>query len=895
MCDQMRLRILFIISLGLFLVIGMATPVMAFEFELNDFKTDKLVYEVGESVSMIANITAEFSSNGGCYASFSITTDLGPVYETVLSISSSPLPQKVRSVYLILPNETAPGTSGINASAVINIEAWDAPSYYEVASNTVVFKIMRGPLKVSTNSSLNIQYGHNATLCLLVASTHNSCVTLNQEDVLITILSDRGVPVYQTNITSDEHGMILLSLPSASWSPGSYNVRVDFAGNMAFLPFTQWLNMRIEPPSSTLCILEADESVFCIAPEGTDCDYFNVSVQHLSLDLSPITGSTVRWNTSFSSGVFNELFDGIYSTGVPFLVPPGNYTLNITAENPNYATAKYSMSVSVVPRPLNVIIQLAQQPVVNKTLDLVVCAVDNLTQRSVSSLPFRIEITVNGSLFASLTDVFNSTGFYSCSLPIPSFLYGPGIIRLTIDESVFYASLYEVFTFEVVTRPCFSIIILNPLIIGEFGDIVVYVTDLSGLQLEGLQIELYYQDYLVSQSITNSTGHALFHWFISREIGNGTHLFRLYALANPTKFIVSSELTFPLTYRYWIQLSSLTITECIRNATLSFIVTIDCDPLVGTQILSILIYDDMGEISNSCTIKTGLPVFVSIPLNYPVTLGPHMLHLLCLDDDFVFLTPPQIMVIAQGRIYPRFEICDLFYCESTQLIVFAKDDTNLTLAQFDVVLTIDQTPLLWRFQNVSSGWPLTLLLNASVSPGPHKINIEVQAQYMLPCRITLDIFVWIRTTISFTVSNHTNTVSYNMAGQTAFIAASISAGSIIRPPPILFSGTTSTESPTQRLTSPESCPKLSSGTNNLSTVSANIFTSSSGNGHMPLSFIDRTVTPFALAAITSSTERDVHPKEITPHSAFWGPWITTSLNVFCASSIFFLSRRTNAS
>ncbi len=897
----MNVRILLVLSVVLFFAASMAIPVMAFEFRLNDFKTDKLVYEVGESVFMVSNLTAEFSPDGWCHTSFFIVTDLGPVYEDGRFINSSSSYQLITSSYLILPNTTAPGSSGINASAILNVEIWDPSGSSGVISKTVNFTILRGSLNITVMSPLDIQYGTNTTLCLLVSSIHNPTVVLDSKSIVLSIFNSQDMLVYNATHVTNKSGIVEVSLPSATWSPDTYTIKVAFAGDMVFLPFTKFLNLVIQLPESMINIYEADESVLCISSDGLEFDYFNVTILHLSLDFTPILGSSVLWTTSFSNGLFNEVSDGLYSTSVPFLVPPGLYRFNITAENSAYRAATYSMVVSVQHRPLSANIQLIHPPIAGNTLDIVVHTTDVVTHHNVSLIPMKLEVIVNETVFTSLIGTSNSSGYFFCSILIPESLYGPGSLHLIINESEFYTAVYKTLQFQVNTIPCFNITHPFPLIIGEAAEIIIYVTSPSGLPLSDIQIEIFYEEYLVGQSITNATGYASINWSISREISCGPHFFKLHSLADPSAFIADTEFIFPLTFQHWVQLTSFIVTECNRNGNLSFTIVIDCDPAAGNPILNISISDDVGDISFLLLVETGLPVSISIPLGASVMLGPHTLTILCLNNDFAFSTTQQVPIDVRGHIYTTVEYSIFFYCETAQIQIYARDDIDLPLTQFELVLTIDEHIVLYQMENASSGQSIDVLLTTLISPGPHTLTINVRSQYMTPLNMSFVVFVWIRTSMSFTVSHQdlksmvSSTQGVNTI-QPVFITASISSGSIIRPPPILFSGTTLTESPTHLLTSSESCPKLSSGTNNLSTVLENFRTSSSGNGHMPLSFIDFTLTFFELdATTTSSTEREVHPKDIMPHSASRGPCTTKSLRIPLASSIFLLSRLTNLS
>ena len=79
-CLTVQQKKLVIISLSAIIVLGLTLSATAFYFDFQSFETDKMVYEVGERIDMVAKLIAEYDGGGWCYISFAVVTDLGPVF-----------------------------------------------------------------------------------------------------------------------------------------------------------------------------------------------------------------------------------------------------------------------------------------------------------------------------------------------------------------------------------------------------------------------------------------------------------------------------------------------------------------------------------------------------------------------------------------------------------------------------------------------------------------------------------------------------------------------------------------------------------------------------------------------------------------------------------------------
>ena len=114
-CLTVQQKKLVIISLSAIIILGLTLSATAFYFDFQSFETDKMVYEVGETIEMVAKLIADFSPEGWCYVSFATVTDLGPAFADEYFISASPNPRMLNSSYTILPEDTAPGENGTTA------------------------------------------------------------------------------------------------------------------------------------------------------------------------------------------------------------------------------------------------------------------------------------------------------------------------------------------------------------------------------------------------------------------------------------------------------------------------------------------------------------------------------------------------------------------------------------------------------------------------------------------------------------------------------------------------------------------------------------------------------------------------------------------------------------
>jgi len=335
-CLTVQNRKLALFSLSIIVILGLTLSVTAFYFDFQYFETDKLVYEVGESVDMVAKLIADFSPEGWCYVSFAAVTDLGPVYADEYFISASPSPRLLNSSYTIMPSDTEPGVNGTTAHIIFNVEIFDTVS--QGAGDNIEITITRGHLTVVPVTPLIVQSDNNATLTSQVVSIHNNSITYDNEPINIQIINPSSETILDTNTTTNVDGSFDFNWTSSMGLPGTYDLIVSGNGNDDFLSFSKTLPLSIVPNASNLTLISAPSSIQCQSPDGSTFETVNITVRHEAADYSGITDSTVLWNIGFDSGVMQNTGDGFYECLIPFQAPPGSYTINITTINPRYQT-----------------------------------------------------------------------------------------------------------------------------------------------------------------------------------------------------------------------------------------------------------------------------------------------------------------------------------------------------------------------------------------------------------------------------------------------------------------------------------------------------------------------------------------------------------------------------
>lgn len=346
----MKQKVSALSSISLLLITFLVVPVSAFYFDFEYFETDRLVYEVGESIDMAAKLIADFSDEGWCLISFAVVTDIGPSYADEYFISPSPSAQFLNSSYSILPDHTSPGETGVQAFALFTVEIYDTIT--QSAGDNVQITINRGHLTAVPLTSLSLEFGANTSIPLRISSIHNNNIVYSNEPVNLLLEDEYAQTVFFTNTTTTVDGLVYLDWNQTIGPPGHYNLTVSCDGNEDFLPMSNSFQVTVLPASSNLTVTSAPEAVNCQSPDGDYTNDARITITHSNLNLSPIVDSIIQWNASFGSGVLMNLGNGSYSDMIAFDVSPGLYRINFTAVNSQYQTAETSISVPVLANSL---------------------------------------------------------------------------------------------------------------------------------------------------------------------------------------------------------------------------------------------------------------------------------------------------------------------------------------------------------------------------------------------------------------------------------------------------------------------------------------------------------------------------------------------------------------
>lgn len=415
-----------LVPISLLLIACLTIPVSAFYFDFQYFETDKLVYEVGETIDMVAKLIADFSNDGWCYISFAVVTDLGPSFADEYFIPPSPSVRYLNSSYTILPEHTSPNVPGVQAYVLFTVEIFDTVS--QSAGDNIEITINRGHLTTIPLSSLSVQYGLNTSLSLNVASIHNSNIGYSGESVNIQVENSIAQTILDTNIATTSEGMISLNWNDSLGPPGLYNLTVSGDGNEDFLPFADSFQVTVLPALSNLTIISSPGSVYCQSPNESHIDQAEIIVEHTDLDSSPIDDSIVAWTTSFGSGILTNLGNGQYSNMIPFNASPGSYQINLTTTNPQYQIAEASTIVNVLANSLQFSTILPYW---------------NVTRGNNVTVEFLIESALdwNQSIQLQFTDQTQQFSLVSDFQPnIPSFLVIPIWHNISVGQHTVNAS-----------------------------------------------------------------------------------------------------------------------------------------------------------------------------------------------------------------------------------------------------------------------------------------------------------------------------------------------------------------------------------------------------------------------------------------------------------------------
>ena len=870
----------------LFLSVAMASyfvaPVSAFYFELYYFETDKMVYEVGETIEMVAKVAAEFSETGSCDLYFAVvrSNDSVTVFYDGYSIPSESSSRLLSSPYVIVPHDITPGVVGAKVQVVFNIVVYD--EYTQGNQTQIEIDVKRGHLTTFPESPMSVEFGTNATVTLRIASPHNNNVVLSNEPVSLYVQSPDSLPVFQTEALTDSQGLVQLNWTESMGPPGVYNLTVNGAGTASFLPFSESLQVTVQPGASSLEVRTVTEQVYCQSYDCTQMEFAEVTVEHLNTSQSPIHDSELNWNASFGCGSMNNLGNGTYSALIPFSTGPGLYAIDLTATNAAYQTAVSTVVIRANSRPLLANVTLLSEVVCGALIRILVVITDGLSRTPVGSLPFTLGITASNEDLTVVEGATNSSGAIQITAYVPTTSWGSGFLSLIVQNTSCYSDLSETLPIDVLFHPSVLSQANTPIIINHNAEVRLLLSDPIGLPVFGAVVELHTPDNVtVVMNSTSYDGTTLLRWRVPPGIGLGNQTHLLVIHRNDGRFIshTTRYLVFMVLCPLFLESSNSTV-QVVRGHNVSIWLTmVSGGP--QCQLINLTLRSNDSSLTTSAVIPTDTHVEITLKMSSNIAPGPYEVYAEVLSGPFVILNQSQVEVIVIGTLQAGFAIVSAFYAEALIVDPIVRDDTDSTPDSVSATLYFSDCGIQILLDPALPRMPWSIPLPLQVAPGAHNVTIEISRPWFVAARRSILVFVWMRTRIVISVSTYRPNKTGSDPGlelvQVADNTSSSSPGSIISPPPILFNGTTSTVSPTARETSLTSCPRFSSGTNNLSTVSANCLTSESGNGHRVLSLKERIDRGLALFMTTSSTVLEVLPKETTPHSAVCGPENTTSV------------------
>ena len=237
------------------------------------------------------------------------------------------------------------------------------------------------------------------------------------------------------------------------------------------------------------------------------------------------------------------------------------------------------------------------------------------------------------------------------------------------------------------------------------------------------------------------------------------------------------------------------------NITIGFFVESE---IGWNQSVRVQFTDEYNEFTLESDIYPGTTSYLEIPTSPGFSIGPHTVNVSTSSVYYAFQNhSSQIALEIVGTMNMNTSINSAFYGESLNFTLDIFDDANETVSLVDIYAYCDD--ILVSFTTLSganSSIPQSFVLPVWILPGLHNITIRVESAFYHQINRTIIVQVWMRTNISIVITTNHQVIAWRS-----------SSGSIIRPPPIFLSGTTSAEPFTARSTSLDSCPRLSSGTN----------------------------------------------------------------------------------
>ncbi len=877
----MNRNALVIFAIAVFIAFGLISPVSAFYFEFDYFETDKLAYEVGETIHMVAKVTADFSEDGWCYVSFAVVTDFGPVFDDDYFIPPSPETRILTSSYIIRPEHTFPGVNGTSGFVIFNIEAFDG--YSQGASETIGINITKGPLTAYALEPLSVPYGTNKSFDLGIVSVHNSNITLSNSPVSIDIYNSNNELVVHSNDTTDNNGVVTVNWNSSLGPPGDYNLTVSCNGTDAFHLLSESLTLTVQPPESSLIVISHSNSVHCQSHDGSHTDLADLLVKHLNHLSEPINDSIATWSTEFANGNMASLGNGTYSSTIAFAVNPGLYWVNVTATNPSYQVALTSVLITAIQRDVIVNVESAQPAICGQSIIIDVVVTDQTANTTINAIPLSVSLSIGNSTEIIAQGTTNESGCFRHSFLIPETSWGIGVISVQTNETTHYVQTHCQEPLNVSFIPKVTHETLFPSALGYETAILLHLTDPLDTDVGSISVELLNSTgYILATGTSDMIGLILLQWYTTPGTQVGLENYSLIILDEPSKHVCETTLLLEFMTYYPLTLSSVhTIWNVVRgqNATICFSIESEW---AFQQTIGIDLLDSEHQLSTTEIIVTDTLVNLTFTIAHNVFLGMHTITVSINNTKCIAIGPFDLELIVYGTMDANIVIMEAFYGETIAMSLDVHDDNGSIPNSINVNVFVDHIgDPFFVWMNLSPSLLGSIPLPLWIIPGVHNITFEVSNPWLETANRSLAVLIWMRTNLILKISvderGQDGQSSVEPFGiQTEVIAASISSGSIMSPPPILLRDTTPTDSPTARDTSPANCPKLSSGTSNRSTVWANSLISLSGNGHRVRSLRDLIELALVSVAMTSSTDLEVQPNETIPHSASEGPATTTS-------------------
>ncbi len=889
----MSRTILVSIGLASLTLFALLTPAFAYNFNYYYFKTDKLVYEVGESVDMVAKLLAEFSDDGWCYVSFDVKTDQGYVFDDSYMIPSSPDPQYPSSSYLISPADTEPGINGSSAQAIFYVKIFDTLS--EERTDTVNFQIIRGHLEVASLSSTTIEYGTNMTLDFQIRSIHSQQIVYPNRFVNVTCTEGNDDSLFSYNTTTSSDGKVSVLWNATTALPGNYNLTIRAGDDSDFEPVAQSFDITVIPAASSINLVQYNDTIYCMDPAGTHIENLTVLVEHIDQAGAPINDSLLFWTTPFSNGAFTNVGSGYYSSSIPFNTTPGLVVVNITSSNPAYQKANRSFEVLVQKRPTQIHHEIVSSPIAGTSLRINVTLFDFVSYTGVSDFTINARLTISGNFSQLIVNQTNNAGIASLAFDLPDNLWGQATLTIFTNSSQFYESSLVVESFNITYYPNVTIKLQTPLILDMNASFHIVVATPLGQPLDHVNVSIYnITGHSFASALTNSNG-VIDIFFHLTQISPPTLFLNFSILQNYSLFLHSFSLISSYHVYLPVDLTSQSTHYAItRGNSTSFWFT-PVSKYYATN-LTLTLYDSLDNWSLTTTADINETFAFHIAINSSASVGTHILNVSIISTTYYITNNSTITLDVFGVITSSLDIFSVYLDEGINANITCIDELGLPLPAVKVSYMFDNSPSL-TISNVSTicGDYHLLPLPSSLQRGLHIISLNITEDYYLAEMISLTVEVWAHT---FFVMNITIIGSHNDQGSTSgpqeANTSTISSGSIINPPPILFNGTTSTSLETALSTSRKSCPRLSSGTSIRSTVFENSLTIASGNGQTVRNRNSLTLSVNLSSSSSSSAVRDVLPNDIMPHSALSGPETITSERYCIFSRILLLIRLTKS-